>query len=86
MKFKAYIDVMPLKEILDPQGKAVKLGLSNLGITGMEDVKIGKRIEIELSAPNKDEADEKVQSACKQLLTNLITEDYQYTIEELQEA
>ena len=80
MRFIAEIDIMPLKEILDPQGKAVKLGLKNLGITQVEDVRIGKHITLELEAENENMAEEMVKSACKKLLANLIMEDYSYKI------
>jgi phosphoribosylformylglycinamidine synthase subunit PurS len=80
MRFIAEIDIMPLKEILDPQGKAVKLGLKNLGITQVEDVRIGKHITLELEADNENVAEELVKSACKKLLANLIMEDYTYKI------
>ena len=80
MKFKAEIDIMPLKEILDPQGKAVKLGLINLGLNQVEDVRIGKHISLELEGANQEEAEEKVETACKKLLANLIMEDYKYKV------
>jgi phosphoribosylformylglycinamidine synthase len=80
MRFIAEIDIMPLKEILDPQGKAVKLGLKNLGILQVEDVRIGKHITLELEAENENVAEELVKSACKKLLANLIMENYSYKI------
>ena len=48
MKFLAEINVMPQKEILDPQGKAVKIGLQNLGINQVSDARIGKHIQLQL--------------------------------------
>jgi phosphoribosylformylglycinamidine synthase subunit PurS len=75
MKFIAEIDVMPLKEILDPQ-----LGLGNLGISNIADVRIGKHITLELDASNKEEAEKNVDTACKKLLANLIMEGYSYKI------
>jgi phosphoribosylformylglycinamidine synthase subunit PurS len=83
MKFKAEIDIMPLKEILDPQGKAVKLGLNNLGIKEVADVRIGKHISLELEAVNKEDAEEKVNTACKKLLANLIMEDFKFQLIEI---
>jgi phosphoribosylformylglycinamidine synthase len=83
MKFIAKIDVMPQKEILDPQGKAVQLGLKNLGIHQVADVRIGKHITIELDADNEAEAKEKIETACKKLLANLIMEDFSFQIEKL---
>jgi phosphoribosylformylglycinamidine synthase subunit PurS len=78
MKFFAEIDVMPHKEILDPQGKAVKLGLGNLGVSEVSDVRIGKHIRLEIEAKDESAAKEKVEFACKKLLANLIMEEYTY--------
>lgn len=82
MKFRAEIDVMPIKEILDPQGKAVKLGLANLGLKQVNNVRIGKHILLELEAESKEAATTQVEDACKKLLANLVMEDYSYTITE----
>lgn len=81
MKFKAEIDIMPLSEILDPQGKAVKLALSNLEINNIENVRIGKHISIELFAENEEQAKLDIEKACKKLLANLLIEAYTYNIE-----
>jgi phosphoribosylformylglycinamidine synthase len=83
MKFIAQIDVMPLKEILDPQGKAVRLGLKNLGVQEVGDVRVGRHISLELEAADQAAAEQIVETACKKLLANLIMEDYTYTIEVL---
>jgi phosphoribosylformylglycinamidine synthase len=80
MKFIAEINIMPQKEILDPQGKAVKLGLTNLGISHVQDVRIGKHITLELEAETELEANSKVEVACKKLLANVIMEDFYYKI------
>lgn len=80
MKYTAEIDVMPIAEILDPQGKAVSLGLKNLGINGVADVRVGKHLTLQLEAENEEEAKSKVENACKKLLANLIMEDYTFSI------
>ena len=80
MKFLAEINIMPQKEILDPQGKAVKLGLNNLGIADVADVRVGKHITLELEAESEASAKDKVETACKKLLANLIMEDFAYKI------
>jgi phosphoribosylformylglycinamidine synthase len=80
MKFLAEINVMPLKEILDPQGKAVKLGLGNLGLDKIADVRIGRHITIELEANSKEDAEKNVDLACKKLLANLIMEGYSFKL------
>ena len=56
MKFEVAINVMPLKDLLDPQGKAVLGGLANLGIHQVEDVRVGKRITLSVEAGSADEA------------------------------
>lgn len=53
MIYAVHINVMPLKELLDPQGKAVMSGLSNLGLKGVEDVRIGKHITLQVEAASK---------------------------------
>ena len=80
MLFIAEIDVMPQKEILDPQGKAVKLGLNNLGIANVMDVRIGKHISLEIEAENNEQAYNLVETACRKLLANLIMEDFSIKI------
>ena len=82
-KFLANIDVMPLKEILDPQGKAVTGSMKNLDLNEISNVRIGRHITLEIEAPTKEIATEKVEIACKKLLANLIMENYHYQIEEL---
>jgi phosphoribosylformylglycinamidine synthase subunit PurS len=84
MKFKAEINVMPLNVILDPQGKAVKLGLQNLGINFIQDVRIGKHILLELTASSLTEAEKEVELACKKLLANPIMENYTFNITEIE--
>ena len=80
MKFKAEINVMPHKELLDPQGKTVARNMDHVGINGVEDVRIGKHIEIMLEAANADEAKAAVDQACKKFLANLIMENYSFEV------
>ena len=83
MKFKAEIDVMPLKALLDPQGKAVTGSMKNLGLAEIQNVRIGKHITLEIEAANKEAASVKVDEACKKLLANQIMEFYEFEIEEV---
>lgn len=80
MKFSASINVMPLKEILDPQGKAVTSSMKNLGLSGIENVRIGKHLTLEIEAADKTTAEAQVDIACKKLLANLIMESYEFTV------
>lgn len=83
MKFQAEINVMPLKEILDPQGKAVTGSMKNIGLPSVENVRIGKHISMEVEASNEAEASSIVDTACKKLLANLIMESYDFTLKQL---
>jgi phosphoribosylformylglycinamidine synthase PurS subunit len=82
-KFQAEIDVMPKKEILDPQGKAVTGSMKNLGLSEIQNIRIGKHITLEIEAANAEIAYAKVEEACKNLLANLIMESYSFKIEQI---
>ncbi len=82
MKYIAEIDVMPLKALLDPQGKAIGMGLKNMGLNEIENVRMGKHITLEVTADTKDAAHEKVDVACKKLLCNPIIESYHFVLHE----
>lgn len=80
MKFIAEIDVMPKKELLDPQGKAVSSSMKNLGLPEIGNVRIGKHITLEVEAENEEAAKSKVEKACKELLANQIMESYEFEL------
>lgn len=80
MTFTAFINIMPLKELLDPQGKAVMSGLKNLGLTGVHDVRIGKRITLQIDAENKEAAKQTAEEACKKLLANQVMEYFEVEV------
>lgn len=82
MRFIAEINVMPLKEILDPQGKAVTGSMKNLDLAEIQNVRIGKHITLEITAESEALAKEKVDTACKKLLANLIMESYEFELRE----
>ena len=82
-KFQAEIDVMPKKEILDPQGKAVTGSMKNLGLSEIHNVRIGKHISLEIEADSEAAANAKVELACKNLLANLIMESYSFKIQKV---
>ena len=80
MKFRAEIDVMPLKSLLDPQGKAVSASMGNVGLAEIENVRIGKHITLEIEAGSKEFASKKVEEACKKILCNQIMESFEFTL------
>jgi phosphoribosylformylglycinamidine synthase len=82
MKYTAHINIMPLKELLDPQGKAVNNSLHNLGLTGVHDVRIGKHIHMTLEAATKEAAETMTREACKKLLANQVMESFDFTVVE----
>jgi phosphoribosylformylglycinamidine synthase PurS subunit len=82
MKYLAHINVMPLKELLDPQGKAVNNSLHNLGLTNIQDVRIGKHITLNIEAQTKSEAEDMASEACKKLLANQVMEAFDLTLTE----
>lgn len=80
MKYQAEIDVMPHKELLDPQGKTVQKNMANLDIQGVEKVRIGKHVSMTLEAATEEEAHAKVDEACRKLIANVIMETYSFSI------
>ena len=82
MTFTAHVEILPHPELLDPQGKAVLLGLSNLNIAAIEDVRVGKHIVLTIEADSMQEADALAKEACEKLLVNPIMERYSYEVTE----
>jgi len=80
MLYTVQIKVMPLKELLDPQGKAVLGGLSNLGLKSVSDVRVGKNVTLQVEANSPDEAKSIAESASKQLLANPVMEYYEISL------
>lgn len=80
MKFIADIDVMPMRALLDPQGKAVTGSMKNLNLSEIENVRIGKHITLEITAADEATAKAKVDEACKKLLCNQIMEVYEFKL------
>tara|TARA_B100000579_G_C22095251_1_gene516410 strand:+ start:273 stop:524 length:252 start_codon:yes stop_codon:yes gene_type:complete len=83
MKFKAKINVMPLKSLLDPQGKTVSASMKNVGLSEIVNVRIGKHITLEIEADNKKSAYLKVDEACRKMLCNQIMESFEFTLTEV---
>ena len=80
MTFTAQVKVMPHKELLDPQGKAVLGGLGNLGLNDIKDVRIGKNITLQIEADTADNAKQIAEEATKKLLANGEMEMFEVTI------
>lgn len=80
MKFSIQVKVMPLKELLDPQGKTVLGGLKNLGLQGVQDVRIGKNITLQVDAANEEEAKKIGEEASKKLLANPVMEYFEIEV------
>jgi phosphoribosylformylglycinamidine synthase len=77
MKYNVQIKVMPLKDLLDPQGKAVMGSLQNLGLGGVQDVRVGKHITLQVDAPTENDARAIAEDAAKRLLANPVMEFYE---------
>ncbi|HXB95086.1 MAG TPA: phosphoribosylformylglycinamidine synthase subunit PurS [Puia sp.] len=80
MTYTVQVKVMPLKELLDPQGKAVMGGLRNLGIRSVSDVRIGKSISLQIEAASADEARQIAEEAGRKLLANPVMEYFETTV------
>jgi len=83
MTYTVQIRVMPLKELLDPQGKAVMSGLQNLGLSNVEDVRIGKNISLQVNADSEEKARQIAEEASKKLLANPVMEYYEIEASDL---
>jgi phosphoribosylformylglycinamidine synthase len=77
MTYNVQIKVMPLKDLLDPQGKAVLSGLSNLGLHQVQDVRVGRHITLQIDAASEQEAKSIADDASKKLLANPVMEFYE---------
>ena len=79
MKVRVYVSLKP--GVLDPQGRAIHHALEGLGFTGVNDVRAGRLIEIDVA---DDTSDETLDQMCRQLLANMVIESYR--IEKLETA
>jgi phosphoribosylformylglycinamidine synthase len=80
MTYTVQVKVMPLKELLDPQGKAVMGGLQNLGLQAINDVRIGKNITLQVEASTPDQAKAIAEEASKKLLANPVMEYFEISV------
>lgn len=77
----ARVIVTPRRVVNDPQGITVKQGLLTLGFKEVTDVRVGKYIELRIDVTTEEEARERVEAMCRQLLANNVIEDFQFNIE-----
>lgn len=77
MTYNVQIKVMPLKDLLDPQGKAVLGGLQNLGLGAVSDVRVGKHITLQIEAESEAAAKQIAEEASKKLLANPVMEFFE---------
>ncbi len=79
-RMKARIKITLKNGVLDPQGKAIQNALASLGFTGVNDVRQGKYIEVDLAETSEASAREQVERICKDLLANTVIENYAYEL------
>lgn len=77
---KANVYVTLKQEVLDPQGDAVRRGLSSLGFAGVKSARVGKFIEIELDGKDKAAAEKELKAMCEKLLANPVIEDFRLEV------
>ncbi len=80
MTYAVQVKVMPLKELLDPQGKAVMGGLQNLGLANVSDVRIGKNITLQIDADSSEDAKKIAEEASRKLLANPVMEYFEISV------
>jgi phosphoribosylformylglycinamidine synthase len=73
---RARVVVYPRREVLDPQGKAIRDALERIGFPGVREVRAGKSFEIDLGAADAEGAGEALRQMCEKLLANTVVEDY----------
>ncbi|MBO1351277.1 MAG: phosphoribosylformylglycinamidine synthase subunit PurS [Hormoscilla sp. GUM202] len=86
VKYHARIYVTLRPSVLDPAGVAVSSGLKQLGYDGVEQVRIGKYISLQLTATDSEDAKTKLDEMCDRLLANPVIEDYCFEVEELSQV
>lgn len=82
MTYRVHVRVIPRVGLLDPQGQAVEHALGALGFEGVDEVRVGKAIELTVRAASRDEAEARTRRMCDRLLANPVTEDYLVDVED----
>jgi phosphoribosylformylglycinamidine synthase len=78
---KARVVVTLKKTIMDAQGQTIQNALHNLGYTGVNNLRMGKYVEMEVNGASKAELEKQLDEMCRQLLANPIIEDFRFEIE-----
>ena len=78
--FVAHVDVMLKPGVADPQGITIEKALPALGYSGVQDVRVGKRIELHIEADDRDDAQRRVEEMCERFLANTVIEAYEVSI------
>ncbi len=78
---KARIVITPKKAVVDPQGKSVRNALAHMGFAEVSEVHVGKYLEIELTGDNRAEAKQRIDDACRKILSNPVIEDYRFELD-----
>jgi len=81
--YQAKVIVTLRRSILDPQGKAVHHAVESLGMIAVEEIRMGKYIELKIDTPTKQDAERIAHEACARLLANPVMEDYTFTVEQI---
>ncbi len=79
---KARVTITPKRAVLDPQGKAVQNALEHMGYSGIAAVHVGKYLEIEFASGDTPQIRQKLDEACRRILSNPVIEDYSLVIDE----
>ncbi len=79
-RFNVEVRVIPRPGLLDPQGKAVQHALDSLGYAGVESVRVGKLLALELDADDASAARAVAEEMCRKLLANPVTEDFRIQV------
>ena len=84
--YKATVIIKTRPDILDPQGKAAEQGAKLLGYTNVSKTRIGKYVEFFVNSSSRSDAESEVKEYSEKLLSNPIMEDFEFELEEVNEA
>ncbi len=84
-QFEAKVSIKLRPSVLDPAGEAIKSAASKLGVKGINSLRIGKLIEVNIDAKEEKEAKEKIELLCDRLFANKVIEDFDYNLKEINE-